>query len=359
MDFKSIIHIIIVWQSLFLGIVFLTPRYAKYKRNFYLSLLLLTLCAHFIYNILLGLNIWVEVLVPFSCCYGFLYGPLSFFYVRSHLVKDAHKKTIYWLHYLPFGIVVVGGLLGVISCNPQLSLLLLLTMFGYSIANLWEIYKYQQTIKNITTQMVIPELKWLKILTLLMLVIIVLNVFSTTNPILVVGGKIIALETVVQIGIFALVNLIAFQGLKNPHFFRQITQDEKNLTTEIFNSKKDSKSSNEIDHEKLEALEIYMNAEKPYLEPDLTIQSLAGKLQIHPKTLSQIINQHFQVNFSEYINTARLEEVKKLLANNSDPGMTVMEIMYDCGFNSRSVFNGYFKKKTGMTPSQYISNLKE
>lgn len=98
-------------------------------------------------------------------------------------------------------------------------------------------------------------------------------------------------------------------------------------------------------------IEHYMQQEKPYLDSEITLDELASALGVSAKTLSVTLNHHFQMNFYEFINRYRIEEAKQLLSNNQS--MTITEIYYQVGFNSKSVFYTFFKKCEGMTPSAY------
>ncbi|MGC9366431.1 MAG: helix-turn-helix domain-containing protein [bacterium] len=66
-----------------------------------------------------------------------------------------------------------------------------------------------------------------------------------------------------------------------------------------------------------------------------------------------MINESLQQNFFNFVNSYRIEEVKKMLVDEVNSDRTILEIMYECGFNSKSSFNSVFKKQTGLTPSQY------
>jgi AraC-like DNA-binding protein len=96
-----------------------------------------------------------------------------------------------------------------------------------------------------------------------------------------------------------------------------------------------------------------MQEEKVFLDPDLSLQKLSQHLHVHYNHLSQIINEHMGKSFNDYINSYRIEEARKKLADPAESQKTVLEIAYDTGFYSKSVFNTAFKKFTGMTPSQY------
>lgn len=101
----------------------------------------------------------------------------------------------------------------------------------------------------------------------------------------------------------------------------------------------------------IERIEAYMRQKKPYLDPEITIDVLAKELDVSSNALSVTLNQHFQMNFYEFINRYRIEEAKKMLINDSDK--TITQIFYDVGFNSKSVFNTFFRKCEGLTPSAY------
>lgn len=100
----------------------------------------------------------------------------------------------------------------------------------------------------------------------------------------------------------------------------------------------------------------YVQTNKPFLDPDLTLAQLAKALKIHPNHLSQIINEHFGVGFNDFINSYRIEEAKRLLTDPAHQEKSILQIMLDAGFYSKSVFNTAFKKFTGKTPSQYRNN---
>ena len=82
------------------------------------------------------------------------------------------------------------------------------------------------------------------------------------------------------------------------------------------------------------------------------MEQLARQLTVHPRELSRAINQGFKQNFFEFVGAYRVAEAKRRL---SDPANTdnILQVMYEAGFNSKSVFNTAFKKATGMTPTQY------
>lgn len=98
----------------------------------------------------------------------------------------------------------------------------------------------------------------------------------------------------------------------------------------------------------------FINEKELYLDPDLTLNTLAKKTTMQVNTLSQVINQNAHSNFRDFINTFRINLAKEQISLKVQKGFTIASVAYDCGFNSLSAFNRAFKKVTGLTPSDYI-----
>jgi len=232
-------------------------------------------------------------------------------------------------------------------------LVLPLVMLIYCLLGFAEIIHYKKVILQVSSSINNSEAKWVKTLLLIQIVIIILNFLHLQLNEIIVFGIEFTLEPLVQLGILVLVNIIIYQGLKNPQFFQKISETDL-VNAEIKQSKEKTNKLNigELNPLAIE-LEKYMLQYKPYLNSELNLDTLAKAMKVHPKTLSQAINQILGNNFSEYINSYRIEEAKLLLQNITDNQITIMEVMYQVGFNSRSVFNNAFKNKTGVTPSRY------
>jgi AraC-like DNA-binding protein len=103
----------------------------------------------------------------------------------------------------------------------------------------------------------------------------------------------------------------------------------------------------------LAMLKRSMDDDKLYLDPDLTLPVLSGKTGIPLHTISKVINDKLNRNFSEFINNYRIAEAQNRLTDKRFSHYSIAAIAYDCGFNSLSVFNTSFKKIVSLTPSQY------
>ena len=102
-----------------------------------------------------------------------------------------------------------------------------------------------------------------------------------------------------------------------------------------------------------------MEINKPYLETELNLVGLAEKINTTPHKLSQVINEKLNLNFYDFVNNYRIEEVKEALSNPENWNLKIISIAWDCGFNSKSVFYNTFKKFTKQTPSQYRKSVLE
>ncbi len=100
-------------------------------------------------------------------------------------------------------------------------------------------------------------------------------------------------------------------------------------------------------------------SKKGFLKNTVTITGLARKLSTNTKYLSKVINTHKKKTFITYINDLRIDYVlKELQINYTLQQYTLFGIAKEIGFNSADSFSAAFKKKTGISPSYYIKNLK-
>ena len=95
---------------------------------------------------------------------------------------------------------------------------------------------------------------------------------------------------------------------------------------------------------------------KTYLQPDITLDLLAEKLNVSRNYLSQVINEKFHQNFSDFINELRIKEARKLLMDKKNSNLTIQAIANSVGFNSMSSFISAFKKYTGVKPSVFLKS---
>ena len=135
----------------------------------------------------------------------------------------------------------------------------------------------------------------------------------------------------------------------------QIADSNSSENAAIFETVSEASSSDQIDKYKLirSNLERVMLDDKPFLNSKLTIYDLAKSVSTNYKYLSQAINQEFNMNFANYINSYRIEEAKLHLMDKKTRNYKIEVISEMAGFNSKSAYNTAFKKFTGKTPSEF------
>ncbi|NIM12721.1 MAG: helix-turn-helix domain-containing protein [Candidatus Aminicenantes bacterium] len=154
--------------------------------------------------------------------------------------------------------------------------------------------------------------------------------------------------------LFKVLLLFIFLGLATSGYFlhkKYISRGKKTVKNKNINS---SLPLNPLYVEEcIKKLTYFVEVEKVYREENVSLQSLSKQLSIPYYHLSQIINEKLNKNFSDFINTYRIEEAKKLLSDPKQANRKIISITYEVGFNTKTSFNNAFKKYTKMTPSQY------
>jgi AraC-like DNA-binding protein len=102
-----------------------------------------------------------------------------------------------------------------------------------------------------------------------------------------------------------------------------------------------------------EQLDDFMKKQQPWLEPELTLSSLATQIKLNTSQLSYLINNGFDRNFNDYVNQYRVDAVKQKMKTAEFQHLSLLGIAFESGFNSKATFNRAFKKLTGLAPSEW------
>ena len=147
--------------------------------------------------------------------------------------------------------------------------------------------------------------------------------------------------------------LIGYFGLKQKEIFIHYPDHTVEYVTEP-KAKYASVLLNEADAELyVSKIKYFMKTERAYMDANLTLPGMATKLKIPSHHLSRVINEKFGLNFFDFINQYRVEEVKAKMTNPEFDHLSLLGIAFESGFNTKSAFNRVFKKVTGFTPSEY------
>lgn len=343
---NEIVQLFVSVQSLLFAVILLTDKNKKRRVNYFLAAFLLMLALQMA---LILTEKWVEDYSSFTsylCIFGFAYGPLLYFYTLNLSFHDFRQRKVHLLHAFPFLIMLLSGTLGLELC--RYGSLLYVSLIAYVSLSVRHILSYRKLVKNTHSTIDRINLSWLQWTMIIFTVILLTDIYTHFyNEIELIPGV-----SIVSISLLILINGIFYKGLKQPQIFEGISQMEPTVVL--------VQSTSEEDPFPEEAARIkeYFKEHRPYKDADLTLAQLATALEMPPRKLSEVINRHFQQNFMDFINSHRIEYARERLRNPLDPKETIMEVMYDVGFNSKSSFNTIFKQKTGKTPSEYKRSIR-
>ena len=111
--------------------------------------------------------------------------------------------------------------------------------------------------------------------------------------------------------------------------------------------------STELKEQLMQLLEV----DKIYRQNNISLAMVSDQLGTTRHNTSQVINEHFGLNFFELINKYRIEEATEILKNDKNKNLNIIDVAYEVGFNNKVTFNKSFRKVLSQTPSQYLSSL--
>ncbi len=373
----DIVLLATIYQVILFALLIFFVKHDRHQSEYFLIGFLLTQAAiplHVLINYgeefrFIALNFLPDSFRLFEFAY-WLEGPLLLWYTRALLYKNFQLKRADMVLLVP---TVIYGLYMFVTFyaldqNTKYNLLLnwhtsdapigrhvegfvreMLRVI-FSILCLIEIQQCRQQIRDRYSNVDTIDFGWLNFLVIGFLIIRTWAVFVSCAIILdVYAGLSVDFSTMGLIGnyiTFLLVSALIFFSLTRSSLFEGLDNEKQQAL---------KGDTAEIDPEMVKKIELHMENEKPYLANILTLEQLATQLEMTPRTLSTIINRHFKHNFFEFINRYRVEEAKRQLSNPELKTKTMIDVMADCGFNSKATFNTFFKKLVGSTPSQFRS----
>jgi len=275
-----------------------------------------------------------------------LWAPTFYFYIRSRLYIrfiPAWKLMIHGIPALIVMIITMYFLIHPANFHVQISRLGNILYYCYKIQlliyngyTLYLIYKYQHEIKFKTSASEKQKLNWLFLITY----------GITINSLAGFALFCFSQFSTMWVGYFLFlifINIFFFKAIINPDQFLGI--DDKKLLP--LNLDKD-KSINYF-----QRIEEIINSNQLFLDPDLSLHNVAQAVKLSDRIISQTIKQNVGLSLTDYINIKRIDYAKGVLRTTTKSEKNVLEILYEAGFNSKSVFNTQFKKHTGQSPTEF------
>ncbi len=295
-------------------------------------------------------------------------GPCFYFYTRFMTESGIGPKLSVWPHFIPvvfqvllFLFEVFQGLplgLGYFETSvfaifdPIVNVLAILSLLIYGYLARKRIKKYHQWVANNYSHFHRYHLDWLFRLSTIILLLLSIWLGYFLMDFMLFDYQ-LSFRAYYP---FHLILAVITIWLSAEAFIKpDVDYSDQNISSE--STKKPTKVTDKELREKAFWLNQQIATNLFYLDPELSLKSLADALEIHPHVVSRIINEGLEQTFSTCINGHRVEAVIKKLKNNLEGKTTYLAIAFECGFNSKTTFNRVFKKHTGQTPLQYSNGL--
>lgn len=343
------------------------------KKNDRISNILISLFVLFHSVFILHLNLHIinyQYYLPhslfISTVVSFLYGPLLYFYFK----RVMHNYTFGWkdlLHFVP-SIVLLIYILPYFTMSsiekfnilfdqansfllPGASVIIsakIISLVVYA----WLIIKmYKANTPKIEKNKSV--LIWQRNLIAIFVVYVI--TYAIYGAVI---TKIIAFPYFIHFQVLVMVTLVfyvAYIAYVQPQVFKN--QLKLVDPIKIFNKYKNSGLTPSYSQELKTSLIQLLEEEKIYKLNNISMAMLSENLGTTRHNTSQIINEHFDMNFFELINKYRIAEAQDILREDTNNNFSMIDVAYAVGFNNKVTFNKSFKKHTLSTPTQFLKSL--
>jgi|GEM_PF-1188500 len=352
---------LVITFSLFYGVIVaagLLALFFRYrsKSSRYMEISVWVICAHVIYKL-----VWMsatggqssEIPLPF----GLLYPSLLYLFARSYYLPDRILPFPKFLLLLsPFalhvGLFAVACLLssgveqwGVytkvyyVSCVPLVTACALLTACLY----------------RATKGAFSPTDILIRQLTMLCFALVVLFCMLVNETY--TGRTEFGIEARPMVNVFLVIGFALIMHYQRTHSTRKHGGECAGQSA-VFSGGSDWENmppdwdAAGVDPVAVRAVQRKLIDAKLFLSPSVSMDVLALQTSVPRYQLTQVFSQHYGKSFYQFIAEMRIEYALNRIAEAGDT-LTLDSLSYECGFNSKTSFNRYFKEYTGLTPSEY------
>ncbi len=314
---------------------------------------------------------WDLTFFPFGN--SFLYGPLIWLYVQTVTDRQFRWHTGLWKHFiLPGAYYLLSFYLWSLPMEEKnhaehlpldtlQDLLLALTLGYYLLRSLRRFATYRRLLDHEYSNTSRLVLDWLRNFLYVFTAYFVVNLaFNLTNlwvALWYTGWFWLELTRAVLLyyisvtgWAFTQKTVVPFDLLEQREV--QLSSAQTGLLAEKTSAGKTVFSPEEL-AQRREKLSAFMQENRPWLDPDLTLSQLAQLTGMNVSQLSYLVNAGFGKNFNDFINAFRVEEVKRKMNAPDTAHLSLLGVAFECGFNSKATFNRAFKKATGVAPSAF------
>jgi len=295
-------------------------------------------------------------LVYYAITVSALIGPMMYLYLKFISIRNLKFRTVDFFHFFPF--LIISLVQYYLAYNSRYNfpvylgkhLIVLMQFLLYILISLRLYKKLRVQSENGENPTEILKIKTVR---QVIIIFSFLWIFDIIDLILIISS--------VQVYSFSYLNIF-YSHSPEPFFYSLLTyfmlyvelKSGKITKLGLYTSKYGKSALSAEEALKLkEKIVKYMAGEKAYKDTRLTLNVLAKQMNLTSHVLSQIINDQFDCNYNDFVNSYRIEEAKRMLTEKGMNNITIAGIAYDCGFNTLSAFNTAFKKFTSLTPSQF------
>ena len=372
MSLLNIAYIVAGFIALLFILFLLTTKTERNLPNFmlaaYLLLFSLDTLSQFNIHFLYPISPIAGMLISLSV---YLMMPALFLFVKSSIFRDFNLSPGSLVHILPYVLVIL--LLGpgyflvhlrgnftqdyatefTASLTMMLAYILVYVQVAiYAVWILSNLHHYKQLLIENYSNPNMGNHRWLLQFFLLVLVLnfigLVKNVLRISSSEIIFNYAAIA----VVIGILMFVSWVLIKSLRQPGVFTGVYSDMQLVKRMLMEPESGTKVSDES-LRLIQKIKVHMEEQEPYLDSSLSMYDLAGQLNMKVKELSVLINHTLNQHFFDFVNQYRINRASEILSDPDNKQVTVLEVLYEVGFNSKSSFNTTFKKLTGQTPTQF------
>lgn len=355
-------------SSISIGFVFISStllsKRGKDKSLIYLNLIVVFLTLNYLQIVLLDnvfkdANFFIKTLrIPF---YAFIL-PAFYTFVTYYLNVESKTKSYVFLSSLLFLIEIIVRVVMyklyyddnenyVVAKYRQIeeivNIIFSLFLFGKAFVLLFVQTKLYQHILTFDT------IKWLKKFMLIGCFIMLAWIFAVIFNLNKVLHPNVYVYFPLRFSVSILIFWLSFEAYFNYNLVSERIQLRKAIQKDKDKKQKDFTSINTSINEKFRIIKDHIEGNRSYLNSNFGLEDLSKELKMSVSSLSQTINTESNYNFSDYINSLRVEKAKEFLNNEEYKNYTILSIGLECGFNSKSTFYLAFKKFTNQTPTEF------
>lgn len=365
-----------ITQAVFVTLLLNNRSVRKSRANRFLSVLLLAMAFSVLHSLYAGrtLTHFDIRAYPTGDPTFFLIAPLLWFYVQELTGHRVQLSARLWVHFLPFLVLVVGSLvLGYFPPAADVKAFVS-THFRWLWLSFWSLVviqfsgylfmvnkrwvAYQSLLESEVSNTENVSIGWVRYFMRVFLGITLFFLLVLVN--LVHHGDMSDINRLAALVLAGSILALGYKGILQNEVFHVRANVPDNAPTPSITTDSPTADSTLIpeskkpDQQLIDRLLTYMDAEKPYLDSELTLSGLAIRLGIGRSVLSQVINEGVGDNFYNFVNRYRVEQVKQFMADPAMQHYSLLGLALEAGFKSKSTFNLIFKRFTGLTPSEYV-----